>query len=202
MKKRLINMVLGCTVLFSLCGCGTGINGVGGFEGSEGGFEGSEGGYYPGGTSQSGQTGTTGNSSTQAGAGLLVHNQGRNCLSCHSNRFGAAGTIFTKKNAQDGDAASAASSAYTIELVSDKGTKIRFAKAWNGTGNRYAYPTAVQNIAYFTPQVVNTATGQVVNRSRYQHDANRFACNRCHTATGANGAPGRVVNYNYYNQQL
>jgi len=37
-----------------------------------------------------------------------------------------------------------------------------------------------------------------VNSSlKNSHDSSRFDCNSCHTAAGVNGAPGRIVSFNY-----
>jgi len=123
------------------------------------------------------------------------HNQGINCLECHG--FKGGGTIFTNLRAANYDEKSAADG-FNIQLLLDSGEVIQFSKG-NGLGNR-KYSGDTSKIVKFTPQIVDKKSGKVVNQSiKNSHDASRLACNRCHTTGGINGAPGRVVNYDYYN---
>ncbi len=108
------------------------------------------------------------------------HNEGRNCLACHS--FASAGTVFTSLNAPDNTPGAAG---YRIKL--SDGTV--FGTGY-GTGNSYTYSFPSGN---YTAQVIDP-NGNVVNSSaEMSHDASRRACNSCHTATGNNGAPGRIT---------
>jgi len=121
------------------------------------------------------------------------HNQGKNCLECHS--FKGGGTIFKSIDAKDYDEKMAARG-YNIQLLLKDGTIIKYSKG-NGYGNR-KYSGNIDNIGNFTAQIVDQ-NGTVVNHSRENsHNIDRLACNRCHTKDGANGAPGRVVNFNFY----
>ncbi len=121
------------------------------------------------------------------------HNQGRNCLECHG--FKGGGTIFNDLHRPNLDYKNAAD-AYNIQLLLENGDIITFEKG-NGYGNR-KYSGDISAIDRFTPQIVDK-NGTVVNQSRpNSHDSSRFACNRCHTQEGANGAPGRIVNFDYY----
>ena len=119
------------------------------------------------------------------------HNQGVNCAQCHSFTSGA--TIFTSLNA--GNSASKAADSYSLRLVlAQSGSQINYS---TGRGSGNAHATFNAGVARYTAQVVN-AQGSVVNSSATNsHDASRFDCNRCHTASGANGAPGRIVSYKY-----
>ena len=108
------------------------------------------------------------------------HNEGRNCLACHN--FASAGTVFTTLNAPDNTPGAAG---YRIKL--SDGTVYGSAR---GTGNSRAYTFPSGK---FTAQVIDP-NGNVVNSSmEMSHDGSRRACNSCHSATGNNGAPGRIT---------
>lgn len=122
-----------------------------------------------------------------------THNQGVNCLECHN--FTGGGTIFTTIDAANRDSSKAAKG-YGIQLLLENGTLIKYSQG-NGVGNML-YAGSKSNIGYFTPQITD-AQGKVVNQSSLNsHDVGRLACNRCHTQEGLNGAPGRIVNYDYF----
>ena len=111
------------------------------------------------------------------------HNEGRNCLACHN--FASAGTVFTTLNAADNTPGAAG---YRIKL--SDGTVYGSAR---GTGNSRAYTFPSGK---FTAQVIDP-NGNVVNSSmEMSHDGSRRACNSCHSATGNNGAPGRITSAN------
>jgi len=118
-----------------------------------------------------------------------VHNQGKNCLECHS--FQSAASIFTTLHAASGTNENSAKS-YTIQLLLDTGDKILYRSA-RGDGNvRWSGDSG--KIDNFTAQVLDPS-GKVVNSSKTNsHNVGRLACNSCHTAQGLNGAPGRIVN--------
>ena len=108
------------------------------------------------------------------------HNEGRDCLSCHS--FASAGTVFNSLNAANN---TPGASGYRIKLS----TGIVYGSA-RGTGNSRASSFPSGN---FTAQVIDP-NGNVVNSSAdMSHDASRRACNSCHTASGNSGAPGRIT---------
>ena len=108
------------------------------------------------------------------------HNEGRNCLDCHS--FASAGTVFTSLNAANSTLGAAG---YRIKLST--GTVFGSAR---GTGNSYTNSFPSGN---YTAQVIDPS-GNVVNSSAdMSHDASRRACNSCHSSTGNNGAPGRIT---------
>ena len=108
------------------------------------------------------------------------HNEGRNCLSCHS--FASAGTVFTSLHAANNTPGAAG---YRIKLS----TGVVYGSA-RGTGNSRSssFPSGK-----FTAQVIDP-NGNVVNSSAdMSHDASRRACNSCHSASGNSGAPGRIT---------
>jgi len=122
-----------------------------------------------------------------------THNQGRDCLSCHSN-FTSAATIFTKLNAQGSTTAHTASG-YKLQLLLENNQTITYSSS-NGIGNVvYVFNYLSHN--NFTAQVIDSQ-GKVVNQSATNsHDVGRLACNSCHTASGLSDAPGRILNYDY-----
>ena len=108
------------------------------------------------------------------------HNEGRDCLGCHS--FASAGTVFNSLNAANNTPGAAG---YRIKLST--GTVYGTAR---GTGNSRTSSFPSGN---FTAQVMDP-NGNVVNSSAdLSHNGSRRACNSCHTASGNNGAPGRIT---------
>ena len=119
------------------------------------------------------------------------HNQGKDCIECHSN-FTAAGTIFTKLNAVDKEDSAGAFN-HTLKLALEEGTDMILTKGY-GSGNAYT-TTNTNTVGRFTAEVLD-ATGKVVNSSNaFSHDGDMLRCNRCHTGSGVNGAPGRITNF-------
>ena len=129
----------------------------------------------------------------------IVHNQGLNCLSCHSSgehTFNSGVTIYKSINGADNDSNDVYDS-YNVKLLLDNGQVITYSKG-NGLGNKL-YSGDQGAINNFTAQVVDSS-GTIVNSSNTNsHNVGRLACNSCHTIAGLNGAPGRVVGFNYYN---
>jgi len=121
------------------------------------------------------------------------HNQGKNCLECHS--FSSGVTIFKSIHAVDYDENDAARG-YNIQLDMTSGEKITY-QSGNGYGNVLSHSRDI--VGTFTAQVVDDK-GTVLNQSHQDtHDESRLACNRCHTQEGKHGAPGRVVIFDYFN---
>ncbi|HFQ60765.1 MAG TPA: hypothetical protein ENK39_00510 [Epsilonproteobacteria bacterium] len=121
------------------------------------------------------------------------HNQGKNCLECHGFTSGA--TLYKKIDGAD-YAVDDVARGYSLQLRLESGTILTYTKG-NGYGNKL-YNGDQGAINNFTPQVVD-ANGKIVNQSsQNSHHVGRLACNRCHTQNGLNGAPGRIVNYDYF----
>jgi|GEM_PF-1728168 len=136
------------------------------------------------------------------------HYQGLACATCHSgvarallirssegneNGFTSGATIFTKIDALENNALQAASN-YSLRLVLEGGATQGY-RIGRGTGN--VNGTFNAGIAKYTAEVLDRS-GKVVNSSlKNSHDSSRFDCNSCHTVGGVNGAPGRIVSFNY-----
>ena len=121
------------------------------------------------------------------------HNQGKNCLECHGFTSGA--TLYKKIDGAN-YAVDDVARGYSLQLRLESGAILKYSKG-NGYGNKL-YNGDQGAINNFTPQVVD-ANGTVVNQSsQNSHNVGRLACNRCHTQHGLNGAPGRIVNYDYF----
>jgi len=142
---------------------------------------GSDSGKGSGGGSDSGKGSSGGSDSGKGSSGSGgSHNEGRNCLECHS--FASAGTVFTSLNARNNTPGVAG---YRIQL----NNSVVFSTA-RGTGNSRGSSLPSGK---FTAQVIDPS-GNVVNSSAsLSHDASRRACNSCHSASGNNGAPGRIT---------
>jgi len=109
------------------------------------------------------------------------HNEGKACLNCHS--FTSAGTVFSSLNAADNTPGAAG---YRIQLNDN----IVYRKADYGIGNQIASSFPSDK---YTAHVID-GNGNIVNSSaELSHDSSRRNCNSCHTATGNNGAPGRIT---------
>jgi len=120
------------------------------------------------------------------------HNQGKDCLTCHGFTSGA--TVFQSLDSPNYDEHDAARG-YSIQLLLDSGKTVKYS-AGNGYGN-VLYNGDGGEINNFTPQVIDEQ-GNIINQaSTNSHDVGRLACNSCHTQEGLNGAPGRIVNFDY-----
>ena len=144
------------------------------------------------------------------------HYQGVSCAQCHgkwiqsqseldiengfdgeigegeTESFNIGGTIFNNLHAQDGDVNSAVSN-YYIVLKLNNGVSFRV-NSGRGSGN---FNLNMYLSSSFIPQVYNSS-GKLVNYALSPHKPSATDCNSCHTANGNNGAPGRIVSYNYY----
>ena len=127
-----------------------------------------------------------------------THNQGKACLECHGTGTGGApilksgGTVYTLLTAVNGTNNLATGHLIQLKMASnDSLVKFRSGK---GTGNSNLRTTTITASDTFTAQVVD-ASGTVVKSSgTATHDGNRLNCNACHTASGINSAPGRIIN--------
>jgi len=110
-----------------------------------------------------------------------IHNQGKACSQCHS--FSGA-TVFTSLTASN-------------STLGALGHKIQLGGSHVYSGGRGDGNSHLQgfNGDKFTANVID-ASGNIVNSSaENSHDASRLDCNRCHTASGSNGAPGRITSF-------
>lgn len=119
------------------------------------------------------------------------HYQGRDCSSCHSF---SGGTVFKRLDAPNDSEADAVPYA-TVKLVFPDSSVYK-AMLGRGTGN-FIVPKGILK-DWFTAVVVDQ-NGREVNKSLdFAHSPDRYACNTCHTSQGLEGAPGRIVNYDFY----
>jgi len=126
-----------------------------------------------------------------------VHNQGVNCLQCHTSgehRLISGATVYTTLDAPNNDARKAAQG-YRVQLLLQNNQILRYNSS-RGTGNS-DWTRSITN-TNFTAQVIDSQ-GKVVNQSATNsHDtANRLDCNKCHTSSGLGATPGRIVSYDY-----
>ena len=125
----------------------------------------------------------------------VLHSQGVSCATCHGagseESFTSGATIFTTLDAANSDTSKYATG-YTIRLLLENiGSTVNYI-AGRGSANSYTNASA-GTINSYTAQVVD-ASGNVVNASAANtHDLTRLDCNRCHSAVGSDGAPGRIV---------
>jgi mono/diheme cytochrome c family protein len=110
---------------------------------------------------------------------------GRSCISCHASKgegpsFTVAGTVYGAAGQAD-DCAGV--QGVTVELTDAKGAVTTLTS--NAAGNFFTEKSLVMP---YTARVL-TATGE---RKMFGAQSNGD-CAACHTATGASGAPGRIL---------
>ncbi len=124
---------------------------------------------------------------TGGNSGSSQMNPGMDCIACHGNghgpRYAIAGTVYS--DGADADTCDGVTGV-SIELKSvDTGETVTATS--NSAGNFF-----LQNNQMFAGKY----TARVINNGKVRAMATpqaSGACNSCHTATGANGAPGRVI---------
>ncbi|QSZ40980.1 hypothetical protein GJV85_02230 [Sulfurimonas aquatica] len=154
-----------------------------------------------------------------------VHNQGLDCMACHGTnptalfesededdesddhddeneneseendeQFTSGATIYRTLNAANG--VTNVASGYSLRLVLENTNAVINYRLGQGNGNVNAtFDEGTVNS--YTAHVIDPE-GNIVNSSlSNSHDLSRLACNSCHTSAGANGAPGRIVSFNY-----
>ncbi len=154
--------------------------------------------------SNSNSSATSNSSASTVDTSRTSHYQGTACLRCHGTNpteinegneevLTSGATLYSAINAQNGDSLV---SDYSVRLVLENSNLNVDYERGRGEGNQVTqFP--VGNINLFTAQVLD-ANGVVVNTSiTNSHDLSRLDCNKCHTQAGTNGAPGRIVNFDY-----
>jgi hypothetical protein len=112
---------------------------------------------------------------------------GQACITCHESgegpKFQIAGTVM---GAQNDDDNCNGVSGVTVEITGADGSKVTLTS--NSAGN---FSSGDHNSATVTfPYTVKiSANGKTNEMTTPQSDGD---CNSCHTAAGANGAPGRI----------
>ena len=113
---------------------------------------------------------------------------GVDCIACHADRgegprYTVAGTAF--QNIDDEDDCRGIDNV-DIEIYGSDGT-LAFTVSANSVGN-FTSRAALAAIAPYTAKVIYE--GRTAEMTTPQTDG---ACNRCHTAEGVDGAPGRIL---------
>jgi hypothetical protein len=112
---------------------------------------------------------------------------GVSCIACHSKgegpRFQIAGTVYTNIDEKDDWLGVEGA---VVQLTDKKGTVVSFTT--NKSGNFFS---GRRDAALTFPATVKVLKGKAENAM--QSPAPSGDCLSCHTAKGANGAPGRVI---------
>jgi mono/diheme cytochrome c family protein len=117
-------------------------------------------------------------------------NPGQDCIECHTRegegpKFQIAGTVMGATNDDDN---CNGLSGVTVELTGSDGQVHTFKT--NAAGNFFSDEKGAAVVAMpYTARVIS-ASGAVATMGAAQSSG---SCNSCHTATGANGAPGRIT---------
>jgi mono/diheme cytochrome c family protein len=114
---------------------------------------------------------------------------GGNCIQCHADNDGPhftfAGTVMA---ASKDDQNCAGVSDVLVRIKGADGKTLEMTT--NGNGNFYS-ESAVSSVAFpYTAEVTRGGKTVAMLTPRSQAETN---CAGCHTAAGANGAPGRIV---------
>lgn len=119
-------------------------------------------------------------------SGLM--NPGQDCIDCHSRgegpKFQIAGTVMGASNDDDN---CNGLEGVKVEITGADGATVTFTT--NAAGNFYSGKGVPAITFPFTAKVIGT-NGKEHKMVSAQSNG---ACNSCHTATGANGAPGRIT---------
>jgi mono/diheme cytochrome c family protein len=112
---------------------------------------------------------------------------GQACIACHANSgeaptFGIAGTVFDAPHMQD-DCPGSGAATVTVTGAGGKTAS----KVTNSAGNFFFAPSEVPGKPYY----VTVTRGGKVNAMVASPSSGD--CNTCHTAAGANNAPGRIL---------
>ena len=140
---------------------------------------------------------TTNTTNTTTANTAVSHHQGMSCLTCHAsdvsaslaggNTLASGASIYTSLHTENGT--TDITSGHSIRLNISNGSSLTFNQG-NGTGNVNLITAPSMS---FTATVLD-ASGNDIHTSG-THESTRLNCNSCHSKTGQNGAPGRIVNF-------
>lgn len=116
-------------------------------------------------------------------------NPGEDCIACHSTeseapKFVIAGTVMGASN--DDDTCDGLAGV-KVQITDANGQMLELST--NSAGNFYAEEKNTNIALPYTVKIIGPS-GKTNQMSAAQTTG---ACNSCHTATGANGAPGRIT---------
>ena len=124
---------------------------------------------------------------------------GNTCIQCHSQQGGPgykiAGTVFRNLITDTGCYASGKAgsvvppASYTVEIT-DANAKVFKTTTSTLSGN---FHMSSKNMSGFVPPYTARIIDSAGNERKMAGKQTSGDCNSCHTATGANGAPGRIV---------
>jgi hypothetical protein len=139
-----------------------------------------------GGSCTSGTHYTTGN-------GAFMH-PGGDCIGCHSANQGPAftfaGTVFPAlHDVDDCNGVDGTKTRITVVATDRKGRSVTMQP--NAQGNFYLDTAAAQATGITAPYRISVIDG--AKTRKMTQTITGGDCNSCHTTTGANGAPGRVI---------
>lgn len=145
---------------------------------------------YPTGTCGSQSVCTSGQNATSHESARM--DPGQACISCHQSSGGEApmymfmGTVYPTVHEPDGCIGATPTSYAGVQVVIVDAQGNSFPMTPNSSGNFLASPGGVQ--LPFTAKV--TYQGREIDMVTPQTNGD---CNSCHTETGTNGAPGRIM---------
>jgi len=135
----------------------------------------------------------------ESDSSIEQHNAGTSCLSCHGGSangaeekyFRSGVTLYSSLNS------STPIDGYSVSLVMQNTSDTIKYKSGRGLGNANSglYDTRLDGYtaSHFTVKLLNSQGAIVGSSGSDTHDTSRLDCNSCHSATGTNGAPGRVT---------
>jgi hypothetical protein len=128
-------------------------------------------------------------SAVSAGESAMME-PGGDCIGCHSGGEGPAFTVAgTVMAALHDDTNCSGVAGVTVRLTGADGNAIELTT--NATGNFSYLHTGAGGLAFpYQAEVSRNGTTIAMLTPR---TAAETSCNACHTASGANGAPGRIV---------
>jgi hypothetical protein len=144
---------------------------------------------YPSGAGCGGPICTSGKTWTGGDRGSGDMNPGVACIGCHASTLGEAptfsiaGTIYPTVNEPDLCYGAPQTAGAQVVITGADGRTLTLSP--NGAGNFYS-ETAVKTP--YSAKVVTAAGERAMTATQTSGD-----CNSCHTQTGANNAPGRIM---------
>lgn len=134
---------------------------------------------------------TSGKTWTSGNHGSASMNPGHACIACHATnseapKFQIAGTVYPTAHEPDSCLGVAAGSGITVVITDANGTVVNLTP--NGSGNFYYQPRTARLKMPYHAQVKQGSKVRAMSAAQTSGD-----CNSCHTESGANGAPGRIM---------
>lgn len=134
---------------------------------------------------------TSGRTWTGGNDGSSNMKPGYACIACHAAsqdapKFQIAGTVYPTAHEPDGCLGTPSGAGITIEITDARGTVVSLPV--NRSGNFYYRSRTSPLQLPYTAKVRQGTKVRAMSAAQMSGD-----CNSCHTQSGANGAPGRIV---------